>query len=183
MPRFVKADESLLYEAEIPHRHYRHPQVLLAEMDGFRFEVVEARARLSTEATGIRHDIDARFRGNVEFPVIPAGDLKDWPDKELIGEQILRHDLISVLQGELFFARRFLNHALFDLGEEQRWTAQFTDLPDPRRPREILLDHIMFSQAFAGRMRPAAASSRMRNTTRRMPACHGASRPATTAPS
>jgi len=196
LPRLVKADGSLLYEAELPHRHYRHPQVLLAEMDGFRFEVigahlkskhirlrtppdagkpgffrsnpefvaavVEARAKLSTEATSIRHYIDARFREKVEFPVILAGDLNDGPGKEMVEEQFLLHDLISVLQGEVFFARRFLNHALFDFGEAQRWTVQFTDLLDPRRPREILLDHIMFSQAFTGRPRAAAAPVRAR---------------------
>jgi hypothetical protein len=62
----------------------------------------------------------------------------------------LFHDLISNLQGDIFFAERFLNHALFDFPDHLRWTVQFDDLIDPDRPREILLDHIMFTQALSG---------------------------------
>jgi hypothetical protein len=194
MPRFVKEDGTLRFDPERSHGHYRHPQLLLARLGDFRFEVigahlkskhigmstpraagepgffkanpefvakvVEARAKLSTEATSIRHYIDARFRENAEFPVILAGDLNDGPGKERIEEQFLLHDLISVLQGEVFFARRFLNHALFDFGEDQRWTVQFDDRLDPRRAREILLDHVMFSQAFTGSARRGSAPFR-----------------------
>jgi hypothetical protein len=45
-------------------------------------------------------------------------------------------------------AERFLNHALFDYPDHLRWTVQFDDMLDPDRPREILLDHIMFTQAL-----------------------------------
>lgn len=194
MPRFVESEGRLLLEPEKTHSHHRHPQVLLAQIGAFRFEVIgahlksrhiriatppgagtpgffrdhpaftaaviEARAKLTTEATSIRHYIDARFKEEAEFPVIVAGDLNDGPGKELAEEQLLLHDLLSNLQGEVFFARRFLNHALFDFAERQRWTVQFTDRLDPRRRREILLDHILFSQSLTGRQRPGVAPYR-----------------------
>ena len=62
--------------------------------------------------------------------------------------------LVKFLPGhhhaDVFFATRFLNHALFDFGEEHRWSASFTDVWDPHRPSAILLDHIIFTQAVAG---------------------------------
>lgn len=184
MPRFVRSNGTLLFEPEVKHKHYRHPQVLQVDLEGFRFEiigahlkskrinlstpagvgtpgffrdnpefvseVVEARIKLTTEATDIRYYIDERFKMDTRAPIIVAGDMNDGPGKELIEERFLLHDLIGNLQGEVFFARAFLNHALFDFAEEERWSVQFRDVLDPRRPSEILLDHILFTQSFVG---------------------------------
>jgi hypothetical protein len=189
-PRFIETAGSLTLESEVPHSHYRHPQVLQVTLDGVAFEVigahlkskfinlstpaaigqpgsfksnpefvaeaVEARVKLSSECTDLRYYINGRFKADRNAPIIVAGDFNDGPGKELIEEQFLLHDLIGNLQGDVFFARRFLNHALFDFSDEERWTVQFEDKLDPRRPREILLDHILFSQAFVGPNRPEA---------------------------
>jgi hypothetical protein len=184
LPKFTESDGSLLLEPEKTHKHYRHPQVLLVEVDGFRFEIVAAhlkskrvntatppgpgqdgffrdnpafvaeivtaRAKLTSEASDVRYFIDGRFKEDGNVPIVLLGDFNDGPGKELVEEQFLLHDLISNLQGEVFFARRFLNHALFDFDDAQRWTVEFEDKLDPRRPREILLDHILFTQSFVG---------------------------------
>jgi len=111
---------------------------------------VEARIKLSTEATNIRYYIDNRFRNEPEPVIFVLGDLNDGVGKEVFERKYLFHDAISNLQGDVFFANRFLNHALFDFGEEHRWSASFTDVWDPHRPSEILLDHIIFTQSVTG---------------------------------
>ena len=76
------------------------------------------------------------------------GDLNDGPGKELFERQYLFFDLLSALQGDVFFARRSLNHALFDHEQSLRWTVQFADFVDPGRDPKILLDHILFTQGL-----------------------------------
>jgi hypothetical protein len=161
------------------HRHYRHPQVLVLDWNGFRVEFIglhlkskfvnsgeslwqaggsareqfirealTARIKMTTEATNVRAYIDAKFR-QVEKPaVFVMGDLNDGPGKEYFEERYLFFDLISNLQGDIFFASRFLNHALFDFPDDLRWTVQFWDFVDPGRDPHILLDHILFTQGL-----------------------------------
>jgi hypothetical protein len=109
-----------------------------------------ARIKLTTEATNVRYYIDRRFEQEPEPSIFLVGDVNDGPGKELIEREYLFHDLIGNLQGDIFLAERFLNHALFDFPTHLRWTVQFDDLLDPERPDEILLDHILFTQALAG---------------------------------
>ncbi len=63
-------------------------------------------------------------------------------------EQFLFFDLISNLQGDVFWARRFLNHALFDFPGHLRWSVRFKDFVQPERDPLILLDHILFTQGL-----------------------------------
>jgi hypothetical protein len=107
-----------------------------------------ARVKLSSEASNIRAYIDQRFSQETEPSIFVVGDLNDGPGKELMEREYLLHDLLSNLQGEVFFARRFLNHALFDQPHALRWTTQFDDALDPERDSHILLDHILFTQAL-----------------------------------
>lgn len=115
---------------------------------------VESRIKLSTEASNIRHYIENRFRNEPDPAVFLLGDMNDGVGKEAFERKYLFHDLISNLQGDVFFAHRFLNHGLFDYSQEgdenHRWTASFFDVWDPGRSPEILLDHIMFTQAVVG---------------------------------
>lgn len=108
----------------------------------------DARVKLSSEALNVRAYIDQRFKQESDPSIFVVGDLNDGPGKELMEREYLLHDLISNLQGEVFFARRFLNHALFDFPEDLRWTAHFKDKLDPERNPNILLDHILFTQAL-----------------------------------
>ncbi len=109
-----------------------------------------ARVKLTTEAVDVRYYIDRRFEQEPEPNIFVIGDVNDGPGKELLEREYLFHDLIGNLQGDIFFAERFLNHALFDFPTHLRWTVRFDDLLDPERPDEILLDHILFTQALAG---------------------------------
>lgn len=115
---------------------------------------VTARVKLTTEIINMRYYIDNRFRNEPEPALFVLGDLNDGPGKEYFERRYLFHDLMGGLQGEVFFARRFLNHALFDYapkaGENYRWTARFRDAWEPERPEEILLDHIAFTQSVTG---------------------------------
>ncbi|MGR3322134.1 MAG: hypothetical protein ACU0DK_09410 [Pseudooceanicola sp.] len=115
---------------------------------------VESRIKLSTEIANVRHFIENRFRNEPDPAVFVCGDFNDGVGKEVFERKYLFHDAISNLQGDVFFASRFLNHALFDYsqdgGENHRWTARFSDVWDPHRTPEILLDHIVFSQAVTG---------------------------------
>ena len=108
-----------------------------------------ARSKLTSEASAIRAYIDHRFRQEADPSVLLVGDLNDGPGKELLEREFLLHDLISNLQGNVFLARRFLNHALFDQPDEVRWTASFRDPLEPARNEQILLDHILYTQALA----------------------------------
>lgn len=110
-----------------------------------------ARTKLTTEATDIRCYIDQRFEQEALPAIFVLGDLNDGPGKELLEREYLFHDLISSLQGDVFFARRFLNHALFDNPDHLRWTVQFEDKLDPGRNPQILLDHIVFTEAMSRR--------------------------------
>ncbi len=108
-----------------------------------------ARVKLSSEASCVRAYIDHRFSQEPDPSIFVVGDLNDGPGKELMEREYLLHDLLSNLQGEVFFAQRFLNHALFDQPQALRWTAHFKDALDPDRNPRILLDHILFTQALA----------------------------------
>lgn len=118
---------------------------------GYITESVRARIKLSTEATDIRNYIERRFSQEHEPAIMMMGDVNDGPGKELIENWFMLHDLIGNLQGDVFFARRFLNHALFDLSDDLRWTVKFKDKVTPARNPHILLDHILFTQSLSGR--------------------------------
>lgn len=117
---------------------------------GFITEAVKARAKTSSEATDVRTYIDRRFAQEPAPAIFMLGDVNDGPGKELIEDWFLVHDLIGNLQGDVFFAKKFLNHALFDFPDALRWSVQFEDELDPRRHPNILLDHILFTQALTG---------------------------------
>ncbi|MGX1098649.1 endonuclease/exonuclease/phosphatase [Amorphus sp. MBR-141] len=181
-PKFV-ADHVEL-DIDRNHSHWRHPQVLAAEIDGHFVEIIgahlkskftrlrptgdpasrdffslnarlvaeliKARTKITTECADIRHYMDQRFNADENAAMIVAGDLNDGPGKERIERRFLYHDLIGTLQGDIFFARRFLNHALFDAPEQERWSVHFQDALDQARDPKILLDHILFTQTFTG---------------------------------
>lgn len=174
----------------VEHTHYRHPQVLVIQVEGMRVEFigvhlkskftgvnvpkrgadekdkayydrddvkyfmaksVVARAKLTTEATDVRNYIDQRFQQESLPAIFVMGDANDGPGKELLEREYMLHDLIGNLQGDVFFARQFLNHALFDNQDDLRWTVEFKDALDPRRSPHILLDHILFTEALSRR--------------------------------
>lgn len=113
-------------------------------------ELIKARTKISTECADIRNYIEGRFAEAAHAAIIVAGDLNDGPGKERIERRFLYHDLLGGLQGDVFFARRFLNHALFDAEDGERWSVHFEDALDSRRDPHILLDHILFSQSMTG---------------------------------
>lgn len=111
-------------------------------------ELITDRVRLVTECADIRYYLDSRFEENEDAAVIVVGDLNDGPGKERIERRFMYQDLVTALQGDVFFAQRFLNHALFDAPHGERWSVDFQDKLDPDRPPFILLDHILFSQSM-----------------------------------
>ncbi len=166
------------------HRHYRHPQVLVLDLDGFRVEFIglhlkskfvnygasmwnaggekrqefirdalKARIKLTTEASNVRQYIATKFE-QVESPAIfIMGDLNDGPGKEFFEQKYLFFDLMSNIQGDIFEARQFMNHALFDFPENLRWSVKFKDFvaeteAEANIVRPILLDHILFTQGL-----------------------------------
>lgn len=187
LPKLAKDEEGkdvLNFNIDGRYEHWRHPQVLMAEIGGVYVEfigchlkskynevkpvgdiedadffnnnpelvaeLIEARVKISTEATDIRHYIEARFAADASSAIVVAGDLNDGPGKERIERRFLYHDLIGELQGDVFFARKFLNHALFDAPDSERWSVFFEDSLDPGRNPHILLDHVLFSQSMTG---------------------------------
>lgn len=158
------------------HSHYRHPQVLVLDWDGFRVEFIglhlkskfinngktmwkedkeqfirkalSARIKMTTEATNVRAYIDAKFKDNEKPAIFVMGDFNDGPGKEYFEEKFLFFDLISNIQGDIFHSNRFLNHALFDFPDDTKWTVYFEDFVDPDRNPRILLDHILFTQGL-----------------------------------
>lgn len=177
------------------HRHWRHPQTLLLNIDAFEIEIIgvhlkskinrkspfdeanqlkpgfveeahRARANLTTEAYDVRRYIDGRFGQEPNPRIFVCGDLNDGPGRDYFERVYLYFDLVSNIQGDVFFARRFLNHALFDFDDQLRWTTSFRDrieewaraqpdasvaLEEPiDRAKYQLLDHILFTQALVG---------------------------------
>lgn len=158
------------------HRHWRHPQVLVLEFEGVRAEfigvhlksksnrrtvfdasgnlrrdyveeAIKARIKLSTEAENVRNYIDARFQQEPAPRIFVLGDANDGPGKRFFERQYLFFDLLSNLQGNVFFARRFLNHCLFDFDDQLRWSTNFRDPIEPDQPFQ-LIDHILFTQSL-----------------------------------
>lgn len=165
--------------SERNHKHWRHPQVLVLDVEGHRLEFVglhmkskinrtspfdangdlnpdyvqkaiKARVKLSTEATDLRAYINGRFGQEPSPLIFVMGDANDGPGKEYFEKQFLFFDLLSNIQGDVFFARRFLNHCLFDFDDQLRWTARFRDRIEPQKPPELLLDHILVTQGLVG---------------------------------
>ncbi len=134
-----------------PSRDYDDIVAAIRRSTGFMVEAVQARSKLTTEAADIRYYIERRFAQDADPAIFLVGDVNDGPGKELIEEWFMLHDLIGNLQGSIFDARTYLNHALFDFEETLRWTVEFEDAIDPRRPPTILIDHIMFTQRLSGR--------------------------------
>lgn len=114
---------------------------------------LKARIKMTTEAANVRDYIAEKFT-QVEKPAIfLLGDLNDGPGKEYFEQKYLFFDLMSNIQGDVFEARQYLNHALFDFPEHLRWTVQFKDFvaddeAEANQVRDILLDHILFTQAL-----------------------------------
>jgi len=109
-------------------------------------KAIKARIKLTTEATNVRKYIDSKFNQITNPAIFVMGDLNDGPGKEYFENNYLFFDLLSNIQGEVFFAKRFLNHALFDFPEHLRWSVYFEDFIDENRNPKILLDHILFTQ-------------------------------------
>lgn len=113
-------------------------------------EAVNDRIQLATEAVHIRNYIDAMFKKVSDPAIIVLGDLNDGPGKEVLERRFMFFDLLGNIEGDVFFARRFLNHALFDFREALRWSyfLDRDDPVDPGRDPKILLDHILFTQSL-----------------------------------
>lgn len=143
-----------------------------AIIEGVERIAVQARIKLTTEIVNIRHYIDHRFRTEPWPAIFVLGDFNDGVGKEYFERRHLFHDLISNLQGDVFFAQRFLNHALFDYGlvsgGKHRWSITFRDPWDPGRAPEILLDHIMFTQSVTGEQALERAAVRVRSKAGRV---------------
>lgn len=159
------------------HSHYRHPQTLVLDWQGLRIEMiglhlkskfinkgatlwrdnpqefmreaVEARMKMAREATNVRDYVDKKFSQTPNPAIFVMGDFNDGPGKEWFEDRFLFFDLISNIQGDVFFARRYLFHALFDFPQDLRWTAKFADfVVNETVPQPILLDHVLFTQGL-----------------------------------
>jgi len=178
------------------HSHWRHPQVLIMRLgsteieiigvhlkskinmkkafddatgemlDTFVNEAMRARVRLTTEAYDVRRYIDCRFQQDPCPRIFVCGDMNDGPGRGHFEREFLFFDLVSNIQGDVFFAHRFLNHALFDYDDALCWTTNFPDKvekwsrqkpeakalsPEAFDPTRFqLIDHILFTQALVG---------------------------------
>lgn len=108
---------------------------------------IKARIKLTTEASNVRRYIEKKFE-QVENPAIfVLGDLNDGPGKEHFESLYLHFDLLNNIQGDIFRASQFLNHALFDFSDQLRWSYAVDDFVTGSKEK-ILIDHIMFTQAL-----------------------------------
>ena len=90
-------------------------------------EALRARVFLATEAFDVRRYVERRFEQVGNPRIFVCGDMNDGPGRKYFEREYLYFDLVSNIQGDIFFARRFLNHALFDFDETIRWSTQFKD--------------------------------------------------------
>lgn len=122
-------------------------------------KALKARIKMTTEITNVRRYIDKKFAQVANPAILVMGDLNDGPGKEYFEEKFMFFDLLNNLQGSVFEADKFLNHALFDFPEELRWTCHFKDFILPERNPKILLDHILFTQGFVNGSLPIKVAS------------------------
>ncbi|MBN1649272.1 MAG: endonuclease/exonuclease/phosphatase family protein [Spirochaetales bacterium] len=114
----------------------------------FMADAIKARIKMTTEIANVRKYIDRKFEQLSDPAIIVLGDLNDGPGKEYFENNFLFFDLLANMQGDIFSAEKYLNHALFDFKKELRWSTYFEDFVDPARDPRILLDHIMFTQGL-----------------------------------
>ena len=119
-----------------------------AKQEEFIRESLTARIKMATEASNVRAYIDVKFDQTEKPAIFVLGDLNDGPGKEYFEDNYLFFDLLSNIQGDVFFAKKFLNHALFDFSDDLRWSVFFKDFVAPERDPHILLDHILFTQSL-----------------------------------
>ena len=123
-------------------------------------DAIKARIKMTTEVANVREYIDSKFEQVPHPAILVMGDLNDGPGKEYFEKKYIFFDLLSNLQGDVFSAKRFLNHALFDFEDHLRWTVQFEDFIDPGRNPNILLDHILFTQGLVDGSLPIIIESK-----------------------
>lgn len=107
---------------------------------------LKARVKLATEAIDVRRYINRKFQQLEKPAIFVLGDMNDGPGKEYFEDQMLFFDLVSSIQGDIFSASKFLNHALFDYPDELRWSAEFDDFITNENNKKVLIDHILFTQ-------------------------------------
>lgn len=123
--------------------------------EDFIIDAIKARIKMTTEVANVRGYIDKKFEQVSNPAIFVLGDLNDGPGKEYFETQYLFFDLISNVEGNIFEAKKFLNHALFDFDENLRWTCLFDDFVDNVKGKKILLDHILFTQGLVNGTLPA----------------------------
>lgn len=123
-------------------------------------DAIKARIKMTTEVANVRDYINTKFEQVANPAIIVMGDLNDGPGKEFFENQYIFFDLLSNLQGNVFEAERFLNHALFDFEDNLRWTVHFKDFIDQDRNPKILLDHILFTQSLVDGSLPIIIESK-----------------------
>jgi endonuclease/exonuclease/phosphatase family metal-dependent hydrolase len=143
--KFINGGESMWNQVDVPASG-------ISPRQDFINSALKARIKLATEASNVRAYIDTRFNQVENPPIILMGDFNDGPGKEYFEEKFLFFDLLSNIQGDVFTATKFLNHALFDFPDHLRWSVYFEDFIReeglPRRDPHILLDHILFTQGL-----------------------------------
>lgn len=123
-------------------------------------DAIKARIKMTTEVANVRDYINTKFEQVPNPAIMVLGDLNDGPGKEFFENQYIFFDLLSNLQGDVFEAQRFLNHALFDFEGNLRWTVEFKDFIDKDRDPHILLDHILFTQSLVDGSLPVIIESK-----------------------
>jgi len=173
------------------HSHYRHPQTLRVDVGGETIELIGlhlkskinrnavsrdadgnivdpyleealiARIKLATEARNVRRYIDARFNQSPAPGIVVMGDANDGPGQDWFEQNYMFFDLVSNLQGNVFEAHRYLNHALFDFPDHLSWTAKYRDpvLEIPESQNPLLIDHILMSQPLVNGDLPLQAEA------------------------
>ena len=121
---------------------------------------IKARIKMTTEIANVRDYINTKFEQVSNPAIMVMGDLNDGPGKEFFEKQYIFFDLLSNLQGDVFEAERFLNHALFDFEDDLRWSVHFDDFIDENRNPQILLDHILFTQGLVDGSLPIIIESK-----------------------
>ncbi len=131
-----------------------------AKKEEFIKKAIKARIKMTTEVANVRAYIDKKFDQVSNPAIFVMGDLNDGPGKEYFEKEFLFFDLLSNLQGDVFSANKYLNHALFDFDDNLRWTCKFKDFIDKDRNPHILLDHILFTQSLVNDSLPVKIESK-----------------------
>lgn len=133
-------------------RRWRDP----SERQGFVFDALKARRRISAEGFRLRTYLDAVVADDPTARIVVTGDWNDGPGRDLFERSYLTHNVADIVLGSTFTPDLIFHHPLIaNVAPAALFTARFDDFIDDVPDRPLLLDHFAVSPGLRSRVKDA----------------------------